>query len=184
METKVYDLSVGITADTKQFEDAIEDTKGKAENAGTSIGSIFGKAFRALGTIVALGGLTRAVTNLGKQVVDSYANYEQLVGGVDTLFGEASKKVQEYADRAYETVGVSANTYMETATSFSASLLKSLGNDVDLAAEVTDRALTDMADNANKMGTAFGSVQHAYLGFSKQNYMMLDNLNILGALAV
>ena len=113
----------------------------------------------------AIGAVGSAFINVGKQAVQSYAQYEQLVGGVNTLFGEESgKKVQEYASNAYKTAGMSANQYMETVTSFSASLISSLGGDTAQASEVANRAIIDMSDNANKMGTDIGMLQNAYLG--------------------
>lgn len=122
--------------------------------------------------------LGNTIVSIGKQAIDSYADYEQLVGGVDTLFKDSSKTVQENASRAFETVGMSANQYMETVTSFSASLLQGLDGDTAESARVADMALQDMADNANKMGTSMESIQNAYQGFSKQNYTMLDNLKL------
>ena len=118
------------------------------------------------------------VAALTKASVQNYAQYEQLVGGVDTLFKNSSKKVQEYASNAYKTAGMSANEYMETVTSFSASLLQSLENDTEMAAEYANMAITDMSDNANKMGTSMEMIQNAYNGFAKQNYTMLDNLKL------
>ncbi|MBR4352713.1 MAG: hypothetical protein IKQ01_06545 [Bacteroidales bacterium] len=111
-------------------------------------------------------------------VVRSYADYEQLVGGVETLFKNSSATVMKYAEQAYLTAGLSANEYMQTVTSFSASLLQSLGGDTEKAADVADMALRDMSDNANKMGTSMESIQNAYQGFAKQNYTMLDNLKL------
>ena len=122
--------------------------------------------------------LGSAVVNVGKQAVNSYADYEQLVGGVETLFKDSAGIVEGYANDAYKTAGLSANEYMETVTSFSASLLQSLGGDTAKAAEYGNRAVTDMADNANKMGTDIGMIQNAYQGFAKQNYTMLDNLKL------
>ena len=122
--------------------------------------------------------ITDIASSLVVGAVNAAAEYEQLVGGVETLFKEAAPKVQRYASQAYKNVGISANEYMANVTSFSASLLQSLGNDTDKAAEVADMAMIDMADNANKMGTAMGSIQNAYQGFAKQNYMMLDNLKL------
>ena len=131
----------------------------------------------------AIGKIGSAFINVGKQAVQSYAQFEQLKGGVETLFGEESaKKVQEYASNAYATAGMSANQYMETVTSFSASLISSLGGDTEKASKVANRAVIDMADNANKMGTDISSIQNAYSGFAKANYTMLDNLNNIGAL--
>ena len=119
-----------------------------------------------------------ALVNLGKQALDGYANYEQLAGGVETLFKESAGTIQDYADRAYKTAGLSANEYMETVTSFSASLIQSLGGDTAAAAEYADRAIVSMSDNANKMGTDMSMIQNAYQGFAKQNYTMLDNLKL------
>ena len=129
----------------------------------------------ALNGLKSLGG---ALINVGKQAVASFAEYEQLVGGVETLFKDSSDVVMEYADNAYKTAGLSANQYMETVSSFSASLLQSLGGDTAAAAKYGDMAITDMADNANKMGTSMESIQNAYQGFAKQNYTMLDNLKL------
>lgn len=119
-----------------------------------------------------------ALVDLSKQAIQGFAEQEQLIGGVDTLFKESSKQVQQYANEAYKTAGISANEYMETVTSFSASLLQSLGGDTAKAAAYADRAVTDMSDNANKMGTDMASIQDAYQGFAKQNYTMLDNLKL------
>lgn len=115
---------------------------------------------------------------IGKQSLDNYADYEQLVGGVETLFKDSSDQLQEYAANAYKTAGMSANEYMEQATSFSASLIKSLGGDTAKAADYANMAITDMSDNANKMGTSMEMIQNAYNGFAKQNYTMLDNLKL------
>lgn len=121
---------------------------------------------------------TAALVDLGKQSIMGFAEQEQLIGGVDTLFKESSAQVQQYANDAYKTAGLSANEYMETVTSFSASLLQSLGGDTAAAAQKADQAITDMSDNANKMGTDMTSIQNAYQGFAKQNYTMLDNLKL------
>lgn len=122
--------------------------------------------------------LASAVTEIGKASFEGYSQYEQLVGGVETLFKESAGIVQNYAKTAYKTAGLSANEYMSTVTSFSASLLQGLGNDTAAAAEYADMAITDMADNANKMGTSMEAIQNAYQGFAKQNYTMLDNLKL------
>ena len=119
-----------------------------------------------------------ALVDLGKQSIMGFAEQEQLIGGVDTLFKESSAKVQQYANDAYKTAGLSANQYMETVTSFSASLLQSMGGDTQAEAEKANRAITDMSDNANKMGTDMTSIQNAYQGFAKANYTMLDNLKL------
>ena len=118
------------------------------------------------------------IATLTGAAVKSYADYEQLVGGVETLFKDSADKVQQYASNAYQTAGLSANEYMETVTSFSASLLQSLGGDTETATEYADMAITDMSDNANKMGTDMTMIQNAYQGFAKGNFMMLDNLKL------
>lgn len=122
----------------------------------------------AVGAVVVAAGA--AAVALGKEIVAAYADYEQLVGGVDTLFKDSSAKMQEYAANAYKTAGISANEYMETVTGFSASLIQSLGGDTEKAARYADMAITDMSDNANKMGTDMSLIQNAYQGFAKQNY--------------
>lgn len=122
--------------------------------------------------------LGSAVISVGKQAIESYAEYEQLVGGVETLFKDSANIVQDYAAQAYKTAGVSANQYMQQATSFSASLLQGLGGDTKKAAQIANTAIIDMSDNANKMGTSIEMIQNAYQGFAKQNYTMLDNLKL------
>lgn len=122
--------------------------------------------------------LVTTAVGLGTLAIKSFAQYEQLAGGVETLFKNNSKEVMAYADNAYKTAGMSANKYMETVTSFSASLLQSLDGDTKKSAEYANRAVTDMSDNANKMGTSIESIQFAYQGFAKQNYTMLDNLKL------
>lgn len=126
----------------------------------------------------AIKGIGSTLVDVGKKALESYGNYEQLVGGVETLFKDSADKVENYANNAYKTSGLSANEYMETVTSFSASLLKSLNGDTSKTAEIADMAITDMSDNANKMGTSMESIQNAYQGFAKQNYTMLDNLKL------
>ena len=157
----------------------LEDAGDSAEKSGgkfEKLGGILKGIGVAMGAVAVAAGA--AAVKLGKEVISAYADYEQLVGGVDTLFGEASQSVQGYAENAFKTAGMSANEYMETVTGFSASLIQSLGGDTAKAAQVADMAITDMADNANKMGTDIASIQNAYQGFAKQNYTMLDNLKL------
>lgn len=172
----LFDLSAKITLNTKGYKDAIKD----AENETSGFGSKIGKAFGTLGkvTLAGLGAAAAGVGTLVKSAVSSYADYEQLVGGVETLFKDSADIVQEYASNAYKTAGMSANQYMETVTSFSASLLQSLGGDTEKAAKYGDMAVQDMADNANKMGTAIESIQLAYQGFARGQYGLLDNLKL------
>ena len=140
------------------------------------IGSAVNTAVKA--SAAAVGAASAGVAALGTACINAYADYEQLAGGVETLFKDSAETIHSYADNAYKTAGLSANEYMETVTSFSASLLQSLGGDTEKAAAAADLAITDMADNANKMGTAMESIQYAYQGFAKQNYTMLDNLKL------
>ena len=160
-------------------EKAIRDNGNAAEESGNKFQN-FGKVLKTVG--VALGAVAAAAgaaaVKLGKEVVAAYAEYEQLIGGVDTLFKDSSQEIQRYAANAYKTAGLSANEYMETVTGFSASLIQSLGGDTEKAVKYADMAITDMADNANKMGTDISSIQIAYQGFAKQNYTMLDNLKL------
>ena len=152
--------------------DAADDSEGKFSKLGGTLKTVG----MAMGACVAAA--AAAAVSLGKAVIEAYGEYEQLVGGVDTLFQESSGKLQEYAANAYKTAGMSANDYMSTVTSFSASLIQSLGGDTEAAVKYADMAITDMADNANKMGTDIGLIQNAYQGFAKQNYTMLDNLKL------
>lgn len=149
-----------------------KDFSGKLKNLG-------GKTSAAMKTIAAGAAVAgAAVAALGKSAIDAYANYEQLVGGVETLFKESADTVQEYANNAFKTAGMSANKYMETVTSFSASLLQSLGGDTEAAAKMSDMAVTDMADNANKMGSSIDTIVQTYQSLSRGNYAMLDNLKL------
>lgn len=133
------------------------------------------KTAAKIGT-AAVGAAAAGIAALTTAAVKNYAEYEQLVGGVETLFKDSADTVMKYANNAYMTAGLSANDYMETVTSFSASLLQSLDGDTAAAAEKANMAITDMSDNANKMGTSMEAIQNAYQGFAKQNYTMLDNL--------
>jgi len=161
----------------------VEDTGNKAEKSSEGF-TVFKGILANLGADAikgALNGVRRlgsAMLDIGKQAIQSYADYEQLVGGVETLFKDSSQKVQEYANNSYKTAGLSANEYMETVTSFSASLLQSLNGDTEKSADVANMAIIDMSDNANKMGTSMSMIQSAYQGFAKQNYTMLDNLKL------
>lgn len=161
----------------------IEDTGKKAEKSGNGLSNFASKLGKGLATAAkigaaAVGAASAAVVGLTKSAVESYAEYEQLVGGVETLFKTSSDAVMQYANNAYKTSGLSANAYMETATSFAASLIKSLDGDTAKAAEVANMAITDMSDNANKMGTSIDMIQNAYNGFAKGNFTMLDNLKL------
>ena len=158
-----------VTKKTKEAGDGFTVFKGILANLGTQAINSAINGLKSMGN---------ALVNVGKQALDSYADYEQLVGGIDTLFKDSSKKVQEYASNSYKTAGISANQYMEQVTSFSASLISSLGGDTEKASDYANRAIIDMSDNANKMGTSMEMIQNAYQGFAKQNYTMLDNLKL------
>jgi len=166
-------------ADGKIIIDTQIDSKG-AEKGISKLGSLASNAlgFATKTTAAMVTVATGAVAALTKLSIAQYAEYEQLTGGVETLFKKSSGQVMKYANNAYKTAGMSANEYMSTITGFSASLLQGLGGDTKKAAEIGNMAVTDMADNANKMGTAIGDIQNAYQGFAKQNYTMLDNLKL------
>lgn len=199
----LLDLFIKIGVDD-QASSKIGGVAKKASSAFSKIGSaaVGGMKFAAKGVAVAAG----AIATLSTAAVKTYADYEQLVGGVETLFGAGGKSLVEYvndvgkyspeitkqyndlmaaqtkvmddADAAYKTAGLSANDYMETVTGFAAALNSSLGGNTQKAAEYANMAVVDMADNANKMGTSMESIQNAYQGFAKQNYTMLDNLKL------
>ena len=164
----LLDLAVKITCDDQasgevgKIGDGIKKTLGTAAKVG-------GAAVAALGT---------ATIAIGKTALDAYSNYEQLVGGIDTLFKASSGKMQQYAANAYQTAGISANRYMEISTSFAAALISSLGGNTEAAADMANTAITDMSDNANKMGTSLETVQEAYQSLARGNYEMLDSLKL------
>lgn len=189
MERELSDNEEAMDRLGKEMDDtgdAADDLEEELDDAGDAADDSEGKFSKLGGTLktvgVAMGACVAAAAaaavSLGKAVIEAYGEYEQLVGGVDTLFQESSGKLQEYAANAYKTAGMSANDYMSTVTSFSASLIQSLGGDTEAAVKYADMAITDMADNANKMGTDIGLIQNAYQGFAKQNYTMLDNLKL------
>ena len=164
----LFELFVKIGVDD-QASDKISNLSSKLGGGLKTAAKIGAAAVAAAGT---------AIVAIGKQAIEQYAEYEQLVGGVETLFKQSSDVVQQYAANAYKTAGMSANEYMETVTSFSASLLQSLGGDTEAASKYADMAITDMSDNANKLGTDMSLIQNAYQGFAKGNMTMLDNLKL------
>lgn len=181
----VFNLYAKLSLNTNEYEKGVEKAKGGASSlmdvfSGTVLGNVVTDGLRNIANgFVTIGKMaTGAAISIGKASLDSYGEYEQLVGGVETLYKDGAKVVEQYAKRAFENVGMSANDYMETSTSFAASLVSSLAGDTDAAAEMSNMAISDMADNWNKMGSSVQSVQDAYRGFSKQNYTMLDNLKI------
>lgn len=200
----VFDLAARITLDQSEYNQGLRDAGSNMKGFGEKLKKGLKTAAKVGGAAIAA--FSAAATAIGKQSIESYAQYEQLVGGVETLFGAQGKSLEEYAasvgktadgvkakydnliaaqsmvmnnaNNAYKTMGMSANEYMETVTGFAAALNQSLGGNTKKAAEYADRAITDMADNASKMGTSMESIQAAYSGFSKQNYTMLDNLKL------
>lgn len=172
----LFDLFARILLDTSDYDDALNDASRNAESFADKLKN--GLSTAAKVGAAALGAAATGVAALTKASIDQYAEYEQLVGGVDTLFKEASNTIQQYASNAYKTAGVSANTYMEQATAFSASLIQSLGGDTQAAAEYANQAIMDMSDNANKMGTDIESIQQTYQSLMRGNYAMLDNLKL------
>lgn len=219
MTNAVEENSQAMDGSGKNMEELADGAKkaGDSLDAAGKAGLSFGDVLKAniLSDFVvegarkladALKAVSGAMVDLAKQSLGGFSDFEQLSGGIETLFGAGGKSLEEYAqsmgksvdkvsgeyerlmasqqavfanaENAFKTAGLSANEYMETVTGFSASLLQSLGGDTEKAAQVADQALTDMADNANKMGTDMDSIQHAYQGFAKQNYTMLDNLKL------
>ena len=213
--TELFTLLGRVAVDTQEANESLDNTVDKAGKSESKLSSINGKIGNGLQKLAKAGAIilattatvaTTALVSLSTKAVQCYADYEQLVGGVETLFGAGSQSVEEYAEsigksvddvsdkyndlmkaqdavldhanKAYETAGLSANEYMETVTSFSAALISSLEGDTVKAAEVADKAIVDMSDNANKMGSSMESIQNAYQGFAKQNYTMLDNLKL------
>lgn len=175
-EIDLFDLFAKISLNTEDYENGLEEASGKTHTFADKIRGGLATAAKVGGA--ALAAAAAGVAALTKQSIANYAEYEQLVGGVETLFKSSGNAVIGYANNAYKTAGLSANQYMSTATSFSASLLQSLGQDTEAAARYADMAITDMSDNANKMGTSMEMIQNAYQGFAKQNYTMLDNLKL------
>lgn len=172
---KLFELFAELSLDTNKFNKGVS----AASKQGTSLADKLSGGFQSVSAkTVAMGHAlydvsktaAKAVFGLGKAAVTGYAQTEQLIGGVQTMFGASADAVIRNAQMAYKTAGMDANAYMETVTSFSASLLKSLGGDTQKAASYADMAVQDMADNANKFGTDMASIQNAYQGFAKQNY--------------
>lgn len=181
----VFNLYAKLSLNTDDYEKGVEKAKGGASSlmdvfSGTLLGNVVSDGLRTVTNGITEIGKTAAnmAMSIGKASLDSYADYEQLVGGVETLYKDSAGIIESYAKDAYKNVGLSANEYMETSTSFAAALISSLGGDTEKAAEMANTAISDMSDNANKMGTSISSIQDAYNGFAKQNYTMLDNLKL------
>lgn len=178
MAGEIAKAYVQIVPTTKGIKNALtKNLSGVGEEAGGKVGKSLGSSIMSAIKKVA------PVLAIGKVIKDSIfegGQLEQSIGGIETLFGDSAEKIKKYANEAYKTVGMSANEYMKNVTSFSASLLQSVGGDTDKAAKIANMAMMDMWDNANKMGTSLESIQNAYQGFAKHNYTMLDNLKLGG----
>ena len=172
----LFELQAKLRLDDSSFNKGIV----AANAAGEALKGHMSAATVAVGNLAAdmVRKGVNAISSTIKGAMDGFANYQQLVGGVETLFKGSAKRVADYAKQSYKTTGLSANDYMDTVTSFSASLLQGLKGDTEAAADLANTAVTDMADNANKMGTDISMIQNAYQGFAKGNYTMLDNLKL------
>lgn len=167
------DLIFNTRLDTAGLKSGLQGAGGEILKTSTQAAAKIGEI-----SLAAAGAATAAIAALSKSAIECYGDYEQLIGGVETLFKDSADVIKGYSEEAFRTVGMSANEYMETVTGFAASLISSMGNDTEAAAEKANTALSDMSDNANKMGSNLESIKNAYSGFSKQNYTMLDNLKI------
>ena len=171
-------LRLGIKVDSDSAKTELNKVGGEVEGTGGKVAGLAEKAKTMIKAFAAAFAV-KEIMKIGKAALDAFAQFQQLEGGVQKIFGEdASKQVMKNAERAYKTAGMSANQYMEQVTSFSASLIQSLDGDTAKAAKVADMAIQDMSDNANVFGTDMASIQNAYQGFAKQNYTMLDNLKL------
>lgn len=169
-DTDTSNLNHGLDSIKNNLNDIGNKSSNAAFNGLKKVASVSFKALAA--------GIGAAATGLGVVIsksISDFSDYEQLTGGVETLFKDSGNKVMKYANDAYKTAGLSANDYMETVTGFSASLIQSLGGDTEKAADYANMAITDMSDNANKLGTDISSIQNAYQGFAKQNYTIKSN---------
>lgn len=176
MAETVREYQAVVTLNSDDYKKGMAEAESGFDAFSAKMSKMGGTLAKGLATAFAAAGT--AIAGIAKSAVSAYADYEQLTGGMETLFKDSADTALQYALNGYKTAGLSANQYMETVTSFSASLLQSLEGDTDAAVKYADMAITDMADNANKMGTSMESIQNAYQGFAKANYTMLDNLKL------
>ena len=174
----VFELFAKLSLDTSEYEGGLKQSESKTQSFASKLASGVGKTLATAAKVgaAAVGVATVAVTGLTKAAIDQYAEYEQLTGGIETLFKKDSQQMLQYANKAFKTAGLSVNDYMSTAIESSAAMINALGGDTKQAAELTNMAIIDMSDNVNKMGTTMEAVQNAYRGFSRGNFTMLDNL--------
>lgn len=173
---EVFKLFGTIGLDTKEADKGLDNVTNKAKSVSKVLEGI-GSAMQKAGTVMSAA-ITAPVIGAITASIKSFADLEQAIGGIETMFKGSANKVIKNSESAYRRAGVSGTEYMEQITSFSATLLQGLGGDTEKAAEVADTAMVDMSDNANKFGTNIGDIQNAYQGFAKQNYTMLDNLKL------
>ena len=166
-------ITFKFTGNTKDLDNKVNDVKKNTESKFKDVASTIGK-----GVAVGVASATTALAGFSKASVSAFADYEQLTGGIETLFGKSADEVMKKTEDAYKTAGISANNYMNTVMSFSASLKQAVKGDTKKMTQYADMAVIDMADNANKMGSSMESISNAYMGFAKQNYTMLDNLKL------
>lgn len=176
MAFNVFELFATLGLDSSEYEEGLGKAEGLAGKFGSGVAKMAGMAGKA--TVASIATATTAVAGLTKKSVDYYGEYEQMVGGVEKLFGDSADTVMKYSENAYKTAGMSANDYLESVTSFSAALIQGLDGDTEEAARIADLALTDMSDNFNTFGGDIGMVQNTYNGLMRQNFMMLDNLKL------
>lgn len=175
---ELFNLAAKLTLDTSNYDSGMDKSENKALNFASKAAGAVGKGLAAAAKIgtAAVSAAAVAVTGLTKAAIEQYAEYEQLTGGIETLYKDSAGTMLQYANEAFKTAGMSANEYMTTAIESSAAMINSLGGDTAKAAEMTNMAIIDMSDNVNKMGTTMEAVQNAYRGFSRGNFTMLDNL--------
>lgn len=171
----IFDLYAKISLDSKEYTSGLSKASDKFKSFKSGLSTALADIAKITAAAVTAG--AAATGKIVKSAVANYGEYEQLVGGVETMFKGSADKVKNYASTAFSSVQMSSNQYMQTVTSFSASLIQSLGGDTDKAADKANKALVDMADNSNKMGTNMESIQNAYQGFAKQNY----TINLMSA---
>lgn len=187
MALDVFEVLAKLVLDSKDFDKGLDDADGKVNSFASKLKSGLGAVGKGIGAAtvasakvigaatVAAGGATVVMT---KQATSAYAEYQQLAGGIETLYKDSAAKMMQYADAAYTTAGQSVNDYMNTAIQGSAAMISALGGDTDLAAEKMNQSIIDMSDNVNKMGTTMEAVQNAYRGFSRGNFTINSLMSV------
>lgn len=176
MATSIGEATIKLGFDSKSLTKSMNSVSASTSTWLTKLGSVAKVGGAVIGSAISVA--TTAVTALGKTSIQAYSEYEQLVGGVETLYGKSADQLMKYASQSYKTAQMSASKFMDTAIGFSASLVQSLGGDTQKAADLANQAIIDMSDNANKMGVDITRLQDAYRGFARQQFNMLDNLSL------